>query len=285
MRMSPELTVLMTMYAKTQPSDLDEALESLWSQTVQACSVVLVIDGPIGEELAQVVDRHERAHTELTVIRLPENCGSGKASQQGLSHVHTQWCARLDSDDIAVPERFEKQLAVAEKAERAGQPLDVIGTAMTEFASESEFGSTGNAIVDLGTRTLPENHDEIVRYARINSPVNNPAAMFRTERVKAVGGYRHRPYMEDYDLWARLIADGARFCNLAEPLTRFRVDGMLTRRRSKGIFDAEKDMQQTLVELGLISAPRGVVNLFLRTAFRLLPTELLARAYRAIFIR
>ncbi len=285
----PDLAVLMTVYHRVDPRHLDAALESLWSQTVRAGRVVLVGDGPLTPELDAVIARQTAAHPELDFRPQPENRGSGPASQTGIELIDEQWCARLDADDIAEPHRFEEQLKVADgrgrtsssqKAATTADPQapDVIGTAMAEFDDDR-----GGEIT--GVRALPESHAEIAKYAKLNSPINNPSVMYRTARVKKVGGYRDAPYMEDYDLWARLLADGARFVNLPEPMTRFRVTGMLDRRRSTGILAAEKRMQATLVELGLVSRPRAALNFVARSAFRALPTGLLGRVYRALFHR
>lgn len=277
-----DLAVLMTVYHRVDQRHLDEALDSLWAQTVPAGRVVLIGDGPLTPGLDAVIERHRAAHPELDYRPQPENRGSGPASQSGLDLIDEEWCARLDADDIAEPTRFEEQLRVADghadPSSSTGPAPDVIGTAMAEFDDD-----LGGEIT--GIRALPETHDEIAAYARMNSPINNPSVMYRTARVKKVGGYRDAPYMEDYDLWARLLADGARFVNLPAPLTRFRVTGMLDRRRSKGIVAAEKRMQATLVELGLVSRPRAAFNFAARSAFRLLPTGLLGRAYRALFHR
>ncbi|MFD5868334.1 glycosyltransferase [Corynebacterium sp. NPDC060344] len=281
----PDLAVLMTVYHRVDPAHLDEALESLWAQTVPARRVVLIGDGPLTPGLDEVIARHAAAHPELDYRPQPDNRGSGPASQTGLELIGERWCARLDSDDIAEPTRFEEQLRVAEgnagaslsKNEPSNSP-DVIGTAVAEFDDDRGGEVTG-------IRALPASHEAIAKYARINSPVNHPSVMFRTARVRGVGGYRNAPYMEDYDLWARLLADGARFVNLPEPLTRFRTTGMLDRRRATGIFASEKRMQDTLVELGLVSRPRAAFNLAARSAFRALPTGLLGRAYRTLFHR
>lgn len=275
-----DLAVLMTVYHRVDAGHLDAALNSLWAQTVPAGRVVLIGDGPLTAGLDDVIARHLAAHPELEFHPQPVNRGSGPASQTGLDLIGEEWCARLDADDIAEPRRFEEQLAVADAGEGAsesnGAAPDVIGTAMAEFDDD-----LGGAVT--GIRSLPESHGDIAKYARLNSPINNPSVMYRTARVKKVGGYRDAPYMEDYDLWARLLADGARFVNLPEPLTLFRVTGMLDRRRSKGILAAEKRMQATLVELGLVSKPRAAANFLARSAFRALPTALLARTYRRLF--
>lgn len=268
-----QLTVLMTVYHRVAPGQLDAALQSLWDQTRPAAKVVLIIDGPIGHDLEETVVKHERAHAELTVLRLPENRGSGVASQAGLELVETAWLARLDADDIAREDRFEMQWEALE----ADPELDVLGSALAEFEG------LPNNIVRV--RRLPEEHADIVAYTKMNSPVNNPSAMLRTAKVREVGGYRDIRLMEDYDLYVRLVAAGAKFANLSEPLVFFRADGMFDRRTSQNIFSAELQIQRTLREVGLITWPRAVFNLIARTAFRLLPTQLMSHAYRRLFVR
>lgn len=274
--MSPtidQLTVLMTVYHRVKPGQLDAALQSLWEQTRPAAKVVLVIDGPIDHGLEETVVKHCKAHPELTVRRLPENRGSGVASQAGLELVDTEWLARLDADDIAREDRFEVQWEAIE----ADPELDVLGSALAEFE-----GSPNNIV---RVRRLPEKHEDLVEYTKMNSPVNNPSAMLRMAKVREVGGYREIRLMEDYDLYARLVAAGAKFANLSEPLVYFRADGMFDRRTSHSIYRDELRIQRTLREVGLVTWPRAVFNLIARTAFRLLPTELMSRAYRRLFVR
>ena len=268
-----ELTALITVYHRVSPTELDQALKSLWSQTRPAAEVVLVEDGPLPDALEAIVVKHEAQHPNLRVKRCAVNRGSGPASQEGLKLVRTDWVARLDADDIAVPERFQRQWELhIEKPE-----LGVIGSALAEFE-----GAPDNVV---RVRQLPQSHEQIVSYAKMNSPVNNPSSLLRVDAVRAVGGYRDVPLMEDYDLWVRLLAAGVRFENMPEPLVRFRADGMFDRRSARGIFSAERQMQRTLVELGLIGRPRALFNLAARTAFRLLPTAAMSRAYKRLFLR
>lgn len=268
-----ELTALITVYHRVSPTELDQALESLWSQTRPAAEVVLVEDGPLPDALEAIVVKHEAQHPNLRVKRCAVNRGSGPASQEGFELVRTDWAARLDADDIAVPERFQRQWELhIEKPE-----LGVIGSALAEFE-----GAPDNVV---RVRQLPQSHEQIAGYAKMNSPVNNPSSLLRVDMVRAVGGYRDVPLMEDYDLWVRLLAAGVRFENMPEPLVKFRADGMFGRRSAQGIFAAELRMQRTLVELGLIGRPRALFNLLARTAFRLLPTAAMSRAYKHLFLR
>ena len=120
----------------------------------------------------------------------------------------------------------------------------------------------------------------------MNSPVNNPSVMLRTRAVKEVGGYKDVHFMEDYDLYARLIADGWQVRNLPESLTDFQVtDAQFARRTGREMLAAEAKMQRNLVSYGLISRPRAAFNLAARTAYRALPTGLLRRVYAALFHR
>lgn len=278
----PTLAALITYYRGTDADDMAAALESLAVQTRPAESIVIVRDGPVEAATRDVVKRFLDAHPEADHVKLTQNRGAGPALVEGMRHVDAEWVARLDSDDVATPGRFERQLAYLE--EHPG--VDVLGTALREFDDEvfRETGSLERAA--RGVRTLPENHPQIVRYARLNSPVNHPSVMMRTAAARRAGGYRDVHLMEDYDLWARMLATGARFHNLPEPLTWFRTSPAQTGRRTGwDMFAAERTMQRNLVSYGLVSKPRAILNFLVRSAYRLLPTALLERAYALLFHR
>lgn len=276
------VTVLMSVYRGSDPTELAATLDSLWAQTRPAEAVVVVEDGPLTDELSAVLDAHRAEHPQLRTVTLARNQGLGPALQAGLQTVATEFVARLDTDDIAHPERLERQL----RCFRDDSGLTVLGTAVQEFDNEI-WHTTGDLDRALGkVRSLPETHAEISRYARINSPVNHPSVMMRTAAVTRAGGYRPVHHMEDYDLWARMLSEGARFHNLPEPLTYFRTSpAQFERRTGRGMFAAERQMQRNLVAYGLVSRPRSWVNLVVRTAYRLLPTGLLTAAYARLFHR
>ena len=261
------------MYAGTVAAQLSQALDSIDAQTRPPEQVLLVADGPISEAVDTVLSGYAAAHTGVTVLRFPDNRGSGPASNAALPHVTGDYLARLDSDDIAAPQRLEKQLAFLS----AHPEIAVCGTAVAEFTEDPSDAST--------RRALPADHADIVAYARWNSPVNNPSATMRTAAVRAVGGYRDVHFMEDYDLWARLIAADYHFANLPEALTYFRVSPAQFDRRTAGMFRAEWHMQTNLVHYGLIGWPRALINLGVRSAYRLLPRRLLTRVYAVLFHR
>jgi hypothetical protein len=131
---------------------------------------------------------------------------------------------------------------------------------------------------------MPVEHAAIARLMRVNNALNHPTVVFRRSLVLEVGGYRALPHLEDYDLWARVLAAGGVLHNLPEPLVRFRAGrGMLSRRRQWRIHRAELRLQLNLRRYGVISTPRMLFNMVARTAFRLLPAPVMARAYRHLF--
>lgn len=263
----------MTAYHGTTAPELRQALESLQTQTLPAQRVLMVLDGPVSEAVRRVLAGFAASNLPLDVKALPDNRGSGPASHAGLADIDTEFFARLDSDDYAAPERLERQVAFL----RSHPTIAGVGTAMQEFdAHTGAFGAV---------RTLPISPDSVARYATINSPVNNPSVMLRTAAVREVGGYRNVPKMEDYDLYARLIAGGYKMVNLPEALTYFRVSDAQLTRRTRGMLRAELRMQRNLINYGLVSEPRAAFNVAARMAYRALPKRVLTKAYAALFHR
>jgi glycosyltransferase involved in cell wall biosynthesis len=267
----------MTVYDRVHPDHLAAALDSVARQTLVPAELVVVADGPLTPALDRVLDRFDPPFP-VRVVRLRANVGAGLASAAGLEGIQAEWLARFDADDISEPHRLQRQVEVLRDAEESGEPLDVLGTDMREFADVS-----GTVV---GIRSLPRSDAQIRRYARLNSPINNPTVMMRTSAVRAAGGYRHQPFMEDYDLYARMISTDCRFGNLPEPLVDFRVSpAMYQRRRGLVFLRTEIGMQRRLRSYGLIGFPGVVRNLVLRMAYRLLPINLLRRVHGMLFHR
>lgn len=275
MQSPTSVTALMSIYARTQPAELRAALDSLVAQSLPAERIVVVIDGPVPDSLRSLIDEYP----SVLPHPLEENQGLGAALAAGMEQVDTEFVARLDSDDIAFPQRFEKQVEFL----RAHPDVAVVGTAVQEFDDDT-FRATGQLESSLGeVRRLPEDPSG---YAKINSPLNHPSVMMRTADVREVGSYRHLPFIEDYDLWARLLAAGKQLRNMEEPLTYFRVsDAQLARRTDKKMLASEIQMQKNLASYGLVSRPRAVANLVVRTIYRMLPAGLLRKVNGMLFHR
>ncbi|UDL82651.1 glycosyltransferase [Corynebacterium uberis] len=268
------LGVLVTVYHRIEPDQLRACLASLRDQTRPADRTVIVADGPLTPQLEEVIAEHAAADAHTQLIRLPHNQGAGPAAAAGMEAIDQEFVARLDADDIAAPTRFAQQLDYF----AAHPDTDILGTALAEFHTDPTQVTA--------YRRLPEQHRDIARYARWNSPINNPSVMMRTDAVRRAGGYRDVHHMEDYDLFARALATGAHLHNLPEALTYFRVDdAQFDRRTGRDMLAAEARMQSNLVSYGMIGKPRAALNFLVRTAYRLLPRRALRRAYSCLFQR
>ena len=166
-----KFSVLLSVYCKESPIYFRESLNSILSQTLRPSEIILVEDGPLTEELDNEITRYLDLHPHLKVITLSINQGLGKALNEGLKHCSYDIVARMDTDDIAKPDRFEKQLAVFEKY----SDIDVVGAWIDEFEDD---------ISDVkSVRKLPELPDDIRQFAKRRNPINHPVVMFRKSAV------------------------------------------------------------------------------------------------------
>jgi glycosyltransferase involved in cell wall biosynthesis len=262
----------MPVHSGADAGHFARALESVVHQTLLPDEVLVVEDGPLGPAQMDVLEAFDHAHPGmLRRITFPVNRGSGAALAAGMVEARCEVVARLDSDDIALPHRFEAQMRHLEQ-----DGCDVVGASMLEFEGEES-----NVV---GLRRLPGTHEEIVRYARTRSPLNHPTVMLRRDAVLDAGNYIEIGLVEDYDLWARMLARGSRMSNIDEPLVLFRCSpAMFARRGGLRHVRAEWELQRRLQGYGLIGPFRRWANLVVRIGFRLLPTRLLPGAYGRIF--
>ena len=261
-------SVILSIYYKESPLFLRESLDSLFSQTVCPDEVILVKDGPIGDELDNVIDSYVTRYPYLKVLSLVTNRGLGKALNEGLKYCSHELVARMDTDDIAKSNRFERQLDIFEKYSE----IDVVGAWIDEFE--------GDVSHVISTRKLPEWHDEIVHFAKLRNPINHPVVMFKKEAVLAAGGYQHFPFFEDYYLWIRMLLNGAKFYNIQESLLYFRFSPEMFKRRGGWKYMInELHFLQMMRQMHFISFSQFMQNLFVRFSIRLIPNSLRAIIY------
>ena len=263
-----DFSVLISVYHKEQPSYLQESLDSIWRQTLLPTEVVMVCDGPLTEELDRVIEQQSQQHPEMKIIRLPENGGLGNALREGLQHCSYEIIARMDTDDICKPDRFETQMKYME----THPETDVLGAWIDEFV-----GTPSHVI---STRKLPENHEEIVEFAKKRNPVNHPTVVFRRSAVEKAGSYRHFLLFEDYDLWVRMILQGARFHTIQRSLLFFRMSNdFFYRRGGKSYLQSEIQLQRLFHQLRFISWIRMTKNILIRSTMRCIPNTWRQKAY------
>ena len=262
-------SVLLSVYYNESPYYFRQSIDSLFNQSLQLAEVVLVKDGELTPELENVITEYTAKYLQIRVVPLKQNQGLGKALNEGLKHCSYDLVARMDTDDIAKPNRFEKQIRVFQEHPE----LDVVGAWIDEFEE-----TTSNII---STRKLPEVHDDICQFAKKRNPENHPVIMFRKQAVLAAGGYQHFPLFEDYYLWIRMLQNGAKFYNIQESLLYFRFSpAMFKRRGGLKYVTTELRFQNQLRNLGFITSSEYLYNVFIRVITRMMPNTLRAILYK-----
>jgi len=250
----------MSVYGKEIYSFLDIALESVWdSQIVKPSQVVLVKDGPLTGELDKEIYKwKEKLGEVLTIVSLAENRGLASALNEGLKFCMHDLVARMDTDDIAEPERFLRQA----KFMMDNPEVAVCSGQIEEWSQDFSR--------KISMRNLPLKHDDILRFSKTRSPISHPAVMFRKSAVLAVGGYP-AIYPEDYPLWGVMLAKGYKFANLPDVLLKMRVGDALVERRGKEFLKGEIKVYKYLYSVGLIKRFELLYNIFVRSVVRLSP--------------
>ena len=213
-------SVLMSLYAKERPEYLVAAIDSILAQTVLPDQIVIVKDGPLTEELEDVLATYKNELPDLIhIVVSEENIGLGKALNLGLEHCRNELVGRMDTDDIAKPHRFERQLA-----EFVANPeLALLGS------SVDEFHDTPDKVVSR--RVVPCEHKEIYEFAKRRSAFNHPTVMYKKSKVLSVGGYSALRRNQDVDLFGRMLYSGCIAGNIEESLLFFRSNDALAKRR------------------------------------------------------
>lgn len=226
-------SVAMSVYKNDNAEFFDRALKSITEeQTVKPSEIVLVVDGPVGDEINQVIEKYSSAYGIFNVVRLEQNGGLGNALKLAVENSSNELIARMDSDDVSLPTRFEKQLQLMEQT-----GADIVGGFMTEF-----IDSEDNIV---GMRQVPLENEDIKRDMKKRCAMNHVTVMYKKSAVLACGGYLDWHYNEDYYLWIRMLLNGATFGNSQDVFVNVRVGKeMYQRRGGWKYFKSEKGLQK-----------------------------------------
>ncbi len=215
-----ELSVLMSIYIKEKPAYVEECFQSLLRQTVQADEWVVVEDGPLSDEMYSLLDRYEKDYPGL-IKRVPlmENQGLGLALRAGVPECKNELIARMDTDDIAREDRFDKQLAEFTKNPK----LDICGSDIDEFEDE-----VSNIVAK---REVPPDDKSIKKYQKKRDAFNHMTVMYKKATVLMAGNYQSCPLMEDTLLWVNMMKNDACCINIKESLVFARIGKDMYERR------------------------------------------------------
>lgn len=237
-------SIVMSVYKNDRSDFVRIALDSmLLEQTIKPTELVIVRDGQVSEKLNSLLLEYEAMYSSIIkVVRLEKNGGLGHALKVGVEAASYDIIARMDSDDICLPNRFELQLKYLD----CHPEVDVVGGQMTEFV-----GSPDNII---GKRVVPCSNDEIYKFMKNRCAMNHVTVMFRKQVVQNVGNYQDWFWNEDYYLWVRMMLANCQFANIPDIVVNVRSGvEQYARRGGRKYFESEKSIKKLQLDNKMIS--------------------------------
>lgn len=233
----------MSLYRKEKVEYARECFDSLLAQTVKADEWIIVEDGPLSQEMYSLLEVYKLKYPNLIKsVPLHENRGLGLALREGILHCSNELIARMDTDDIARNDRFEKQL----EAFREHPNLDICGSHIYEF--------NDNINNTTAKRNVPLTDLSIKKYQKWRDAFNHMTVMYKKSSVLKAGNYQHALLMEDSLLWANMILCGAVCMNIDDYLVYARTGKDMFRRRGGwSYFKKYREGRQKILETGYIS--------------------------------
>lgn len=270
----PETTipfsVLISVYKKEKAEYLKRALQSVINQTLKPTEIVIVKDGPLTKELDDCIGDFQKQNSKLfKILSFKENRGLGLALRDGVKACKYEYIARMDSDDISKPDRFEKQFNYLQKHPETA----LLGTWITEFSKDENNPDT--------VTKLPCTHQEIIKFAKRRNPFRHVTVVFKKSAVIQSGNYRDFLWFEDYDLFVRILQKGYIAANISECLVNVRADkDMFARRGGWQYLKQDYRFQKFLLKTGFITSAEFLMNIVIRTIVRLMPDAVRSWIYK-----
>lgn len=263
------ISVLMSVYKSEKADYLDRALRSVWTdQTLKPDEIVLIEDGPLGDELRRIItDWKSLLEERLVLLRNTKNLGLTKSLNKGLKVIKSDFIARMDSDDISHPLRFERQI----KYLKEHPEISVVGGSLQEFDAAHEC---------LNIRHYPLTNEMVISSICKASPLAHPTVMMRRTIFENGLSYNEKyRTSQDIALWFDVLCHGYKIGNVEDITIYFRRDSDMYRRRSKN-----KAWNEFKIYMNGISRLYGFLSWryifpIARLIFRLLPVSIVKWIY------
>jgi len=269
-----KFSVLMSVYINENPINFEVALNSVFAQTLVPAEVILVEDGKLTDALYQVISNFKNKHAEIFKTHpLKKNVGLGNALRIGLLQCSHELVLRMDTDDICINNRFEKQISFMND----NPSIDLVGGWIAEFKTDMRKIN--------GYRKVPETDKAIKKFHRKRNAINHMTVAFKKSKVIEAGSYEDLPYFEDYYLWAKMMQKGMLFYNFQESLIYARVgNDMIGRRHGWAYVKKEYHLIKQFKKIGFITNFEFIKMILTRFPIRMLPKPILSKVYN-LYIR
>lgn len=269
--MKHEFSVLMTTYKNDSPDYLKEAISSIYqNQNVKPSEIILIADGPLPIELKNVIQTQEKEISILKFFELEKNHGLAYALNFGIDLCNYELIFRMDSDDISLPNRFEKQISFMSLHPN----IDICGSFVDIIEPETKKY--------LSTRKVPLEQNTIYQYSKKRSPMNHPSVVFRKKTIINNNYYPLFKKSQDYALWSKLLVNNVNFQNIPEVLVHMRGGDSLMNRRGVGYLFNEIKVISYQRSIGFLNNIEFLRNILLRTIFRIAPNSIKKVLYKIV---
>jgi glycosyltransferase involved in cell wall biosynthesis len=214
------ISVLLSVYINDDIEIFKDAYFSIYHyQIFKPSEIVIVFDGPVASEIEQFIESEISNGIPINLVKSNFNIGLGAALNLGLSYATNDLIARMDSDDISVPNRFKIQHDFM----LSNPNVDIVGGYIHEFDQDNIF---------LNYRKVPLEHSKIVSTLNYKNSMNHVTVMFRKSKIMEVGGYETRFLsFEDYATWLR-ARKSLTFQNISIVFVNVRINSKFLNRRS-----------------------------------------------------
>lgn len=269
-----KFTVAIAVYRNDNPEHFYEAVHSIYTiQTLKPSEIIIVIDGPIPDNIENVLSKLSLEIPIIRQIRFNENRGHAEARQAALNASSNEFVALMDADDISLPDRFEKQIAFI----NSHTDVIIVGGQISEFVG------TPSSVV--GKRIVPCINEEIYTCIKKRCPFNQVSVMLLRSPILKTGGYIDWYCEEDYYLWIRMAQAGYKFANLPDTLVNVRVGkDMYARRGGWKYFKSEARLQGYMHKNNIINTSRYLFNVLGRFVIQVaMPNSIRGWVFQKMF--
>ena len=265
-----KFSLLLPVYHKDTLEWLTASLDSIIAQTKLPTEVIVLQDGDISLALQQKIKNFQKTNC-CQWLKFKGHKGLANILNEGLKNAKYNWVARLDSDDINLPDRYQKQIDFLEK----NPEVDLVGGYCLEFDT--------NPNGPYQMKKLPLTTKKIHSLLKKRNAINHVSVFYRKSSVLQTGGYESYLGMEDYHLWVKMILKGFCLRNIPEKLILQRAGkGMIDRRGGWKYFWTEVRLQIFFLKVGFINLREFFRNLAVRLILRSAPSFFRKKIYSQI---
>lgn len=215
----PKVSVLMGVYNE-QFSQIDLAIKSILSQTFTDYELIIVNDAPENKKMKEFLTKEKKLSSKINVYTNKENIGLADSMNKAFKYSTGQYIARMDSDDISLPTRLEKEAKILDSGK-----YDFV------FTNYNIIDEQGNLIKEKASEVYSPK--DIVNNLYKKNIIHHPTIMMTRDVFMKAKGYRKFPCAQDYDFWLRLINLNCRFYMINEVLFNYRIRSTSTTARKK----------------------------------------------------